>query len=136
LLSSLVLFDFRAIADGNLQFSIMTETSTSRLRVKTIAIGLSLQNSINVMWQFVLPYMFNPDKGNLGAKVAFVFGGPSFLCIAYLWYYQPETAGRTYEELDEMFAKGIPARQFKTYKPEAQTKGEVMKAVIEKPNEH
>lgn len=107
----------------------MTETSTSRLRVKTIAIGLALQNAINVMWQFVLPYMFNPDKGNLGGKVAFVFGGPSFLCIAYLWFFQPETAGRTYEELDEMFTKRVPARKFKTYRTEAQTKGEVVKEV-------
>ncbi|KAJ9623856.1 uncharacterized protein PV06_06810 [Exophiala oligosperma] len=117
------------VSIGSTAFSIMTETSTSRLRVKTIAIGLALQNAINVMWQFVLPYMFNPDKGNLGGKVAFVFGGPSFLCIAYLWFFQPETAGRTYEELDEMFTKRVPARKFKTYRTEAQTKGEVVKEV-------
>lgn len=115
---------------GSTAFSILTETSTSRLRVKTIAIGLALQNSINVMWQFVLPYMFNPDKANLGGKVAFIFGGPSFLCLLYLWFFQPETAGRTYEELDEMFAKGVPARKFKTYKPDAQAKGEVVKEVV------
>jgi len=120
------------VSIGSTAFSIMTETATSRLRVKTIAIGLSLQNCINVMWQFVLPYMFNPDKGNLGGKVAFIFGGPSFLCIAYLWYFQPETAGRTYEELDEMFAKGVPARKFKTYKTDAQAKGEAVKLVVEK----
>lgn len=118
------------VSIGSTAFSILTETSTSRLRVKTIAIGLAFQNSINVMWQFVLPYMFNPDKGNLGGKVAFVFGGPSFLCLVYLWFYQPETAGRTYEELDEMFTKGVPARQFKKYKTDAQAKGEVMKEVV------
>ncbi|KAL6884703.1 maltose permease MAL31 [Trichoderma evansii] len=109
---------------GSTAFSILTETSTSRLRVKTIAIGLALQNSINVMWQFVLPYMFNPDRGNLGGKVAFVFGAPSFICLLYLWFFQPETAGRTYEELDEMFTKQIPARKFKTFRTEAQIKGE------------
>ncbi|KIW77104.1 hypothetical protein Z517_09550 [Fonsecaea pedrosoi CBS 271.37] len=118
------------VSIGSTAFSIMTETSTSRLRVKTIAIGLALQNSINVMWQFVLPYMFNPDKGNLGGKVAFVFGGPSFLCLVYLWFFQPETGGRTYEELDEMFAKRVPARKFKNYKPDAQAKGEVVKEIV------
>ena len=31
---------------------------------------------------------------------------------------QPETKGRTYEELDIMFERGVPARQFKHYKLE------------------
>lgn len=120
------------VSIGSTAFSILCETSTSRLRVKTIAIGLALQNSINVMWQFVLPYLFNPDKANLGGKVAFIFGGVSFFALAYLWYFQPETAGRSYEELDEMFAKGVPARQFKTYKTDAQAKGEAVKDSVEK----
>ncbi len=120
---------------GSTAFTILCETSTSRLRVKTIAIGLASQNCINIMWQFVLPYMFNPDKANLGGKVAFIFGGPSFLCLIYLWFLQPETAGRTYEELDEMFLKGVPPRKFKSFKTDAQINGEVVKAAIGKGDE-
>jgi MFS transporter, SP family, general alpha glucoside:H+ symporter len=60
----------------------------------------------------------------MGAKVAFVFGGLAVLCIIYLWYYQPETAGRTYEELDEMFTKKIPAREFKNHKTAMQIENE------------
>lgn len=63
----------------------------------------------------MLPYLFNPDKANLGAKVTFVFGSLSILSIIYLWFYQPEVAGRSYEELDEMFRRRVPARKFKTY---------------------
>jgi hypothetical protein len=37
------------------------------------------------MWQFVIPFMFNPDKGNLGGKIAFIFGGMCFFCLLYLW---------------------------------------------------
>lgn len=29
---------------------------------------------------------------------------------------QPETKGRTYEELDIMFERGVPARKFASYK--------------------
>jgi SP family general alpha glucoside:H+ symporter-like MFS transporter len=101
---------------GATAFTILCETSTSRLRVKTIAIGLALQNALNTMWSFVLPYLFNPDKLNLGGKLGFLFGGLSVLCLVYLWLYQPETAGRTYEELDEMFAAKVPARKFKTHR--------------------
>lgn len=60
---------------GATGFTILTEVSTSRLRVKTIAIGIATQSSWYVMWSFVLPYLFNPDKANLGGKVGFIFGG-------------------------------------------------------------
>ncbi|KAK3938175.1 general substrate transporter [Diplogelasinospora grovesii] len=115
---------------GATAYTILCEVSTSRLRVKTIAIGLATQSGLNMMWSFVLPYLFNPDKANLGAKVAFIFGGLSVLSLVYIWFYQPETAGRTYEELDEMFMKAVPARKFKSYKPEAQAKGEAVKAAL------
>lgn len=108
---------------GATAYTCLTETATSRLRIKTIAIGLAVSNSISVMWSFVLPYIFNPDKGNLGGKVGFVFGALCFPCIAFLWYYQPETRGRSYEELDEMFTKKVPARHFKSYVTEVQTQG-------------
>ncbi|OAL45946.1 general substrate transporter [Pyrenochaeta sp. DS3sAY3a] len=113
---------------GATAYTILCETSTSRLRVKTIAIGLALQNCLNTMWSFVLPYLFNPDKLNLGGRLGFIFGGLAVICMVYLWFYQPETAGRTYEELDEMFYKKIPARSFKTYRTEAETVGEAAKA--------
>lgn len=54
---------------GSTAYSLLTEVATSRLRIKTIAIGIALQNSWYTMWSFVLPYLFNPDKANLGAKV-------------------------------------------------------------------
>lgn len=120
------------VSIGSTAFSLLCEVSTSRLRVKTIAIGYALQNSINVMWQFVIPFMFNPDQGNLGAKVAFIFGGLCLFALAYLWFYQPETAGRSYQELDEMFARGVPARKFKGYKTEAQIQNEAAAQGLEK----
>ncbi|KAK7422708.1 hypothetical protein QQX98_001496 [Neonectria punicea] len=114
---------------GATAYTILCEVSTSRLRVKTVAIGLAAQNLLNMMWSFVLPYLFNPNKANLGAKLAFIFGGLAILSLVYLWFCLPETASRTYEELDEMFMKGVPARKFKGYTPDAQTNGEAVKTV-------
>lgn len=105
---------------GSTGFSLLAEVSTSRLRVKTVALGYAMSASLNVMWQFAIPYMFNPDRGNLGARVGFVFGGLSVLSSIYLWFYQPETSGRSYQELDEMFSKGVPARKFKTFQTDIQ----------------
>lgn len=115
---------------GATAYTILCEVSTSRLRVKTIAIGLATQNALTMMWSFVLPYLFNPDKANLGAKLAFIFGCLAVVSLVYLWFCLPETAGRTYEELDEMFVKGISARKFKEFKPDAQVKGEEVKQAV------
>lgn len=116
---------------GAAGYTILTEVSTSRLRIKTIAIGLALQNALYTMWSFVLPYLFNPNEANLGAKVTFVFGGLSVICLVYLWFLQPETAGRTYGELDEMFTKRVPSRKFKSYKTDAEAMGIAVKCGAE-----
>ncbi|KAL4914920.1 general substrate transporter [Aspergillus aurantiobrunneus] len=110
---------------GAAGYTILAEVSTSRLRVKTIATGLALQNALYMMWSFVLPYLFNPDKANLGAKV--MFGGLSIISLVYLWFYQPETVGRTYAELDEMFYKRVPAWQFKGYRTDSQALRQAVK---------
>lgn len=67
------------------------------------------------MWSFTLPYLFNPNEANLGAKCAFIFGALSIICCVYFYYYHPETKGRSLAELDEMFAQRVPARKFATY---------------------
>ncbi|KXH47369.1 MFS hexose transporter [Colletotrichum simmondsii] len=119
---------------GATAYTILAEVSTSRLRIKTIALGLALQNALTTMWNFVLPYLFNPDQLNLGAKLAFIFGGLAVISLVHLWYNLPETAGRTYEELDEMFMKKIPARKFKNYTTEVTVRGEAVKTAMEKEN--
>lgn len=108
---------------GATSWTVVTETATARLRSKTVAIGNVSNSLIAIIWQFAMPYMFNPDQGNLGGRVGFIFGGLSFVCIGYLWWYMPETGGRSYEELDEMFMKKVPARKFSSYKTEVEEKG-------------
>ncbi|KAL4869153.1 hypothetical protein BDV12DRAFT_196587 [Aspergillus spectabilis] len=76
---------------GAMAYTCLTETATSRLRIKTIVIGLASANSIGVMWSFVLPYLYNPDRANLGGKLGFIFGGLCFSSIAFIWWFQPET---------------------------------------------
>jgi hypothetical protein len=113
---------FYNISIGATAYTLLCEVATSRLRVKTISIGIALQYTIYCVWAFVIPYMFNPDQANLGAKTAFLFGGLGLLCLVYLWFYQPETAHRSYEELDELFMKKVSVRQFASYKTDAETK--------------
>jgi len=65
------------------------------------------------IWGFSLPYAINPDAGNLGGKIAFVFGAVLVFAIVYIFFQIPETKGRTYIEIDELWNRGIPPRKFK-----------------------
>jgi len=97
---------------GATAFTIMAEIPTARLRAKTASISIGLQSALFTMWGFVLPYLFNPDKANLGAKVTFIFGALSVLSMVYLFLYQPESAGLSYERLDELFIGKVKATMF------------------------
>lgn len=111
------------ITIGSSAYTLLTEVATARLRTKTVAIGIAVQYAWYVLWSFTLPYLFNPNEANLGAKISFIYGGISVFCCIYLYFYQPETKARSYEELDEMFAKKIPAADFKDYVTEVEMKG-------------
>jgi hypothetical protein len=123
-------------AIGAVSYAIIAETATSSLRAKTIGISSTIQSSFFTMWQFVLPFIFNPNAGNLGARTSFIFGGLSVLCWIYLYFYQPETARRSFEEIDEMFAKHVPARKFAGYRTNAEQMGEDTLSGIKNGTQH
>ncbi|KAJ5987085.1 general substrate transporter [Penicillium sp. IBT 35674x] len=114
-------FVFNAGVGSNV-YAIAGEVPTSILRTKTLALAISVEQAIYTMWSFVSPYIFNPDYGNLKAKIGFVFGAfmLGYIVLAYLFV--PETRMRTYEELDELFMNKIPTRQFRGYVTVAETR--------------
>lgn len=100
---------------GPICFVIISEISATRLRTKTIAIGTAVQAAASIIFTVAIPYMLNSDEGNWGGKAGFLFGGISFMCLLWCFFRLPESRGRTYEELDILFQRRIPARQFKTH---------------------
>ncbi|KAK5041606.1 hypothetical protein LTR13_002273 [Exophiala sideris] len=123
-LMSLYNFVFNC-ALGPVAYTVAAETPTGRLRTKTVSLAYISSSAISTMWLFVLPYIVNPNQGNLGAKTGFIFGAASVVCWVYLFFYQPETAGRNFEESDELFHKKVPARQFRKFKTDVELKGEM-----------
>jgi MFS transporter, SP family, general alpha glucoside:H+ symporter len=92
-------------AIGAVAYAVIVEVPTCRLCVKTIAMSVILQFGFFTIWQFVVPFIFNPNEANLGANTSFIFGGLSILCWIYLYFYQPKTAGCPFEEIDELYSK-------------------------------
>ena len=100
---------------GSAAYTIISEIPTFSLRAKSIGLSIVCQQALYTAQAFVLPYIFNPDKANLGAKTAFIYGGFCAVSLVVLFVYQPETKGRTYEELDELFMNKVPALKFPEY---------------------
>lgn len=104
---------------GTVAWTVVAEIPSLRLRARTQ--GLANLTLCLVQWLvgFVFPYMFNPDAGNLGGKVGFIFGATSFLGFVGVYWYLPETKNRTAEQLDSLYERGVPARKFHKQEAEA-----------------
>lgn len=100
---------------GPVCFVIISECSATRVRSKSIAICTAAQAILGIVMTVAIPYMINPDEANMQGKLGFFFGGLAFLCLVWTYFRVPETAGRTYEELDILFDRRVPAWQFKDY---------------------
>jgi uncharacterized membrane protein len=92
---------------------IAAEISSYRLRAKTLSIAVIFQTLSTWLTTFVVPYIYNVDSGNLGARTGFIFAGASILLIIGTWFLVPDTTGMTTNEIDRAYAEKIPARKLK-----------------------
>lgn len=100
---------------GPIAFIIVSETSSTRLRSKSIALGRNAYNVVNIFSSTVAPYVLNPTEGNWKGKSAFLAAAFNLFCATWAYFRLPECKGRTYEELDILFSKGLKAREFASY---------------------
>ncbi|KAF5135106.1 Maltose permease MAL61 [Metarhizium anisopliae] len=106
---------FYDVSIGPICFVLLAECSATRVRSKTIATATAAQGLLGIVMTAAIPYMINPGEANWQGKLGFFFGGLAGLCLIWAYYRVPETMGRSYQELDLLFDKGVPARKFKGY---------------------
>ncbi|KAJ7620739.1 maltose porter [Mycena polygramma] len=104
-----VAFTFAA---APVSWAIIGETSAVRLRPLTTGMGRATYYIIEIPCIFLGSYMLNPTGGNLGGKCGYVWGATAFLCWLTAYFQLPEMKGRSYREIDIMFKRKIPAREF------------------------
>ncbi|KAF2224102.1 general substrate transporter [Elsinoe ampelina] len=104
---------------GPICYAIISETSSVQLRSKSVCVARISYYIAQIIGYVVQPYMINPTEGNLKGKAGFVWGATGLICFAWAFFRLPETKDRTFEELDILFARKVPARQFKGYHVDA-----------------
>ncbi|CAG8960236.1 hypothetical protein HYFRA_00012755 [Hymenoscyphus fraxineus] len=92
---------------------IIGETSAIRLRPLTTGMGRAAYYIVEIPCIFLGSYMLNPTGGNLGGKCGYVWAGTGFVCLVMAYFYLPEMKDRSYREIDILFKRKVPARQWK-----------------------
>ncbi|ETI24469.1 hypothetical protein G647_03838 [Cladophialophora carrionii CBS 160.54] len=100
---------------GPINFVIFAEIGATRLRSQTVALATSSGSIAQIIMTVLVPYMLNASSWNWRGKTGFFFAAFSTIATVWCYFRLPETKGRTYQELDYMFEKGVPARKFKDY---------------------
>ncbi|KAI4196951.1 MAG: hypothetical protein LQ350_006204 [Teloschistes chrysophthalmus] len=79
--------------------------------------GVALSTASNWLWNCIItvitPYLVGSDKGNLGAKVFFLWGALCTACFIYAYLLVPETKGLSLEQVDRMLEETTPRNSSK-----------------------
>jgi SP family general alpha glucoside:H+ symporter-like MFS transporter len=101
---------------GPVCYSLVAELPSTRLRIKTVVLARFVYNIGGIFNYSVTPYMLNPTGWNWGAKTGIFWAGMCALGTAWIYFRLPEPKGRTYGELDVLFANKVSARKFSSTK--------------------
>jgi MFS family permease len=96
-------------------YVVSSETSSLHLRGKAQGIAWFSAGASTALFAFVMPYVYNPDQGNLEGKTGFVYAALCALSLLVSYLCVPEMKGRTTAEIDEMFEQRLPTRQFRQW---------------------
>lgn len=98
---------------GPISYTIISETSAVRLRALSTGVGRGAYYVAEIPMIFLASYMLNPTGGNLAGKCGYVWGGTAAVCWVMAFFFLPELKDRSYREVDIMFNRKLPAREFK-----------------------
>ena len=101
---------------GPICYAIVGESSSTRLRQKTIVLARMVYNICGVLNNIYTPLMLNPGAWGWGARSGLFWAGICVICFAWAFFRLPETGNRTYGELTILFENKVSARNFASTK--------------------
>ncbi|KAL5342693.1 general substrate transporter [Aspergillus crustosus] len=100
------------ISIGPVTYSLVSELSSTRLKAKTINLARAGYNISNIVVNVLTNYQLNDSSWGWGARSAYFWAGTCLACLVWAVFRVPEPRGRTYEELDILFERGVSAWRF------------------------
>lgn len=97
---------------GPVCYTVVGEIPASRLRARSIAFGRFVYVVNGIIVATINPYMQSTTAWNWKAKAGFFWAGTGMLCIVWAFFRLPETKGRSFAEIDVLFAQKVPTREF------------------------
>jgi len=101
---------FFASTWGPIPWVVTGEIYPLALRAK----AMSLSTASNWLWNFGIgyatPYIVNPEFGNLGPKVFFIWGSTCAGCFFFTYFCVPETKGLSLEQIDILYQNTTPIK--------------------------
>lgn len=99
---------------GPISYTIISETSSVRLRALSTAVGRAGYYVAEIPMIYLASRMLNPTGWNLAGKCGYVWGGTAIVCWVMAYFFLPELKHRSYREADILFNRKIAARKFKS----------------------
>jgi hypothetical protein len=96
-------------------WAITGEISSYRMRGKTQSIAVIASAFATWFFIFTVPYIYNVDAGNLGARAGFVFAGSSVVLFGVSYFIIPDLRGFNVEGVDMLYENKIPPRHFQSH---------------------
>ncbi|KAF4978135.1 hypothetical protein FZEAL_5433 [Fusarium zealandicum] len=97
---------------GPVCYAIIGEIPAVAVRSKSICLARIAYYLTQILNNTYGPYMINPTEGDWKGKVGYFWAGLSFLTFLWTFFRLPETKGRTFEEIDILFADKTSSRKF------------------------
>ena len=97
------------------------------MRVRAKAVSVS--TATNWLFNFALAWAVPPGLSSIAYKTYFIFGTFNFAAFVHIFFCFPETAGRTLEEIEEVFDQG---HMFTAWKIERHVGKKTLEDVVNK----
>ncbi|RDW68173.1 hypothetical protein BP6252_09569 [Coleophoma cylindrospora] len=99
-------------AMGPISYTIIAETSSIRLRPLSTAVGRASYYVFEIPLYYLNTQLLNTTGWDVAGKCGYVWGGTAFVCMVAAYFWLPELKGRSYREIDILFQRRVPARDF------------------------
>ncbi|MCJ1396978.1 hypothetical protein MMC11_000170 [Xylographa trunciseda] len=100
---------------GQLGWALPAEMGSTRLRQKTVCLARNSYYIASTIGQVLEPYFLNPTEWNLRGYTGFFWAGTATVVVIWAYFRLPETKGRSFDDIDILFAKKVSARKFRGY---------------------